>query len=107
MEENMEGISWDPAVLRQGKAWRGFEPGRWLTRIDVRDFIVRNATPYEGSESFLAGPSDRTVAFWAKLAPSFKEERVKGVLDVDVATNCIHYMHDKYFYERLEMALHD
>ncbi len=39
----MEGISWNPAELRAGRAWRDFNPGRWESAIDVRDFIVRNA----------------------------------------------------------------
>ena len=37
----MEGVSWNPASLRESKAWRGFEPGRWQAAIDVRDFIVQ------------------------------------------------------------------
>ena len=68
---------------RQSRAWRSFDPGRWEKAIDVRDFIVRNATPYEGDDKFLVGPSARTKAVWAKLQPYFAEERKKGVLDVD------------------------
>ena len=67
-------------------AWRGFTRGPWTHRIDVRDFILRNVTPYLGDASFLAGPSARTKAIWAKLQPFFREEIKKGVLDVDVAT---------------------
>ncbi|MFZ0065029.1 MAG: formate C-acetyltransferase [Pseudolabrys sp.] len=63
--------------------WRGFRRGDWCTSIDVRDFIVRNVTPYAGDEKFLAGPSKRTKAVWAKLQPYFQEERKKGVLAVD------------------------
>ena len=44
------------------QCWRGFEGGHWQRAIDVRDFIVRNLTPYEGDESFLVGPSPRTQA---------------------------------------------
>jgi formate C-acetyltransferase len=66
--------------------WRGFESGRWTQTIDVRDFIVRNLTPYDGDESFLAGPSARTQAVWAKLQPMFREEQKKGVLDVDASS---------------------
>ncbi len=66
--------------------WRGFKPGPWATAIDVRDFIVRNATPYTGDEKFLAGPSKRTMAVWDKLQPYFQEERKKGVLAVDAKT---------------------
>jgi formate C-acetyltransferase len=65
------------------QAWRGFAAGRWQDAIDVRDFIVRNVTPYDGDHSFLAGPSPRTKAVWEKLQPYFAEERKKGVLDVD------------------------
>ena len=63
--------------------WRQFSRGSWCTSIDVRDFIVRNVTPYLGDETFLAEPSKRTKAVWAKLQPYFKEEQKKGVLAVD------------------------
>src|SRR6476646_7801212 len=69
-----------------GHCWDGFRPGDWLSSINVRDFIVRNVTPYTGDETFLAGPSKRTKAVWAKLQPYFKEEQKKGVLAVDAAT---------------------
>ncbi len=77
------------AVSKDRKAqdcWRGFKPGAWRTTIDVREFIIRNATPYMGDEKFLAGPSKRTEAVWAKLQPFFKEEQKKGVLAVDAKT---------------------
>ena len=70
----------------QKRAWRDFAPGRWESAIDVRDFIQRNVAPYQGDESFLAGPSVRTRAVWEKLQPYFEEERHRGVLDVDAAT---------------------
>jgi formate C-acetyltransferase len=66
--------------------WRGFNQGSWRTSIDVRDFIVRNVTPYQGDESFLADPSERTKAVWGKLQPYFQAERKKGVLAVDAKT---------------------
>ncbi len=69
----------------QKRAWRDFSPGRWERAIDVRDFIQRNVTPYQGDESFLAGASVRTLAVWDKLRPYFEEERRRGVLDVDAA----------------------
>src|ERR1700757_2896355 len=40
-----------------GDCWNGFRPGDWLTSTGVRDFIVRNVTPYSGGEEFLAEPS--------------------------------------------------
>ena len=66
--------------------WRGFKPGDWRTSIAVRDFIVRNVTPYTGDEKFLAPASAKTKAVWAKLQPYFQEERKKGVLAVDAKT---------------------
>lgn len=78
------------AALRKeaetGDCWSDFQPGDWLSSINVRDFIVQNATPYTGDEAFLTGPSQRTKAVWAKLQPYFAEERKKGVLAVDAQT---------------------
>ncbi len=59
-----------------------FEGGLWTREIDVRDFIQQNVAPYYDDESFLAGPTERTKAIWAKLTDLFVEERRKGVLDV-------------------------
>jgi len=47
----------DTAVDVTTKAWEGFIPGNWTENIDVRDFIQKNYTPYEGDASFLAGPT--------------------------------------------------
>ncbi|WP_394551597.1 formate C-acetyltransferase [Agromyces sp. MMS24-JH15] len=69
-----------------GRAWRGFASGPWQDRIEVRDFIQRNYTPYEGDASFLAGATERTSAIWGKLSGMFPEEREKGVYDVDPHT---------------------
>ena len=74
------------AVKKEAKdedCWRGFKPGDWSTSINVRDFIVRNVTPYDGDEKFLAPASKRTKAVWEKLQPYFQAERKKGVLAVD------------------------
>jgi len=62
--------------------WYGFRPGLWAKEINVRDFIQQNVTPYYGAETFLAGPTKRTLAIWEKLQALFVEERKKGVLDV-------------------------
>ena len=64
-------------------AWTDFESGAWSDAIDVRDFIQRHYTPYEGDGSFLAGPTERTSALWAKVLDLYTTEREKGVLDVD------------------------
>ncbi|MDO4606431.1 MAG: pyruvate formate lyase family protein [Bowdeniella nasicola] len=68
-------------------AWRGFESGPWTERIDVRDFIQRNYTPYEGDASFLAGPTDKTLRTWKTLDSKYLSvEREKRVYDVDTTT---------------------
>ena len=72
--------------VKDESSWRGFRAGDWRTSINVRDFIVRNVTPYSGDEKFLTGPSKRTKAVWDKLQPYFQEERKKGVLAVDAKT---------------------
>ena len=79
----MKGSAALKKEAKDESCWRGFRRGDWCTSIDVRDFIVRNVTPYAGDEKFLAGPSKRTKAVWAKLQPYFQEERKKGVLAVD------------------------
>ncbi len=62
--------------------WRGFVEGWWQKHIDVRDFIQKNYTPYDGDEGFLAGPTERTSQLWEKLLPMLAAEREKGVLAV-------------------------
>lgn len=69
------------------KAWNGFKRGEWNENINVRDFILRNYTPYLGEADFLAGPTARTSALMEKCNELFKAEREKGgVLDVDTET---------------------
>ena len=82
----MEGTAGLTKRLKDERCWRGFHQGDWCSSIDVRDFVVRNATLYTGDETFLAGPSKRTTAIWAKLQPYFQHERKQGVLAVDAAT---------------------
>jgi pyruvate-formate lyase len=47
-------------MAKFAKAWVGFNLGDWCDRIDVRDFIQKNYTPYEGDETFLSAPTERT-----------------------------------------------
>lgn len=66
------------------EAWEGFEGGNWLNEIDVRDFIQKNYTPYEGDESFLVGPTERTTKLWDDVMSLLLKEREQGgVLDMD------------------------
>ena len=64
--------------------WHDFVGGKWENEIDVRDFIQKNYTPYNGDESFLAGPTEATNKLWDELQKLQKEERAKGgVLDME------------------------
>ena len=70
-----------------GDAWAGFAPGPWQDAIDVRDFILRNYTPYEGDASFLVGPTAKTLRVWDRLERDYlSEERRRRVYDVDTTT---------------------
>jgi len=69
-------------VNKKNPEWENLNPGFWQSEINVRDFIQQNYEPYEGDETFLAGPTQRTVQIWDKLNHLFVEERKKGVLDI-------------------------
>ena len=69
------------------KQWTGFDKsGEWTKEIDVRGFIQKNYTPYEGDDSFLEGTTERTQKLWDKVLKLYEKERKKGVLDVDTKT---------------------
>ncbi len=69
------------------KQWKGFNAGSWQKRIDVRDFIQLNYTPYEGDDSFLAPASEKTKKLWNEVQELFKKETENGgVLDADTKT---------------------
>ena len=64
--------------------WNGFTGGNWEKFVDVRDFIQKNYTPYEGDDSFLCGPTQNTKDLWAQVMDLTKKEReAGGVLDMD------------------------
>ena len=64
--------------------WEGFVGGHWTDEINVRDFIQKNYKPYDGDESFLAGPTDATKKLWEDVMELAKKEReAGGVLDMD------------------------
>ena len=64
--------------------WTNFVEGEWTSSINVRDFIKKNYSVYDGDESFLAGKSDKTSKVWNKCEELLKEELQKHVLDIDV-----------------------
>ena len=64
--------------------WNGFVGGKWEKEINVRDFIQKNYTPYDGDDSFLAAPTQNTKDLWAQVLDLQKKEReAGGVLDMD------------------------
>ena len=64
--------------------WAGFELGEWAENINVRDFIQKNYTPFEGDDSFLAGSTEATDKLWADVMEGIKEEnRTHAPIDFD------------------------
>ena len=69
------------------KEWNEFnKQGEWTKEIDVRSFIQANYIPYSGDESFLSNATEKSLKLWNKIQELYKEERKKGVLDVDTKT---------------------
>ena len=96
----MERTAFVSNNLDNDRYWRGFRRGDWCHSIAVRDFIVRNVSPYAGDETFLVGPSKRTKAVWEKLQPYFQEEQKKGVLAVDAKTPSTLLAHQAGYIDR-------
>ena len=69
--------------LAGNPAWEGFRSGEWRHLVNVRNFIQRNYTPYEGDDSFLAGTTERTDRVWEKCRALIIEEVKKGIINVE------------------------
>ncbi|MBQ3010694.1 MAG: formate acetyltransferase, partial [Oscillospiraceae bacterium] len=68
------------------EGWNGFNSGSWNNEINVRDFIVRNYTPYDGDEAFLEGPTQTTLELWDMVSELTRQEiAAGGVLDMDTS----------------------
>ncbi len=68
--------------------WEGFVEGNWSKAVDVRDFIQKNYTPYEGDESFLVSePTDATRQLWTRVMEGIKQEN-DDACTVDLTTSC-------------------
>ncbi|MEG6570697.1 formate C-acetyltransferase [Thermoanaerobacterium thermosaccharolyticum] len=80
--------------------WRGFQEGKWQKTIDVQDFIQKNYTLYEGDDSFLEGPTEKTTILWNKVLELMKEELKKGVLDIDTKTVSSITSHDAGYIDK-------
>ena len=84
------------------KQWEKFEKGDWQQEINVRDFIQRNYTPYEGDESFLTGATEKTKKLWDKVLELYKKEHeAEGrVLDIDTKTISTVSSHDAGYIDK-------
>jgi formate C-acetyltransferase len=89
-----------PQITATETAWRDFVGEEWKKKIDVRDFIQKNYTPYTGDESFLKGPTARTKGIWDKLTPMLMKEREKGVYDISVDRPASITAHDAGYIDR-------
>ena len=85
-------------------AWEGFTKGDWQNEVNVRDFIQKNYTPYEGDESFLAGATEATTTLWDKVMEGVKlENRTHAPVDFDTAVASTITSHDAgYINKQLE-----
>ena len=69
---------------RNYPGWEGFKKATWSNEINVRSFIRHNYTPYDGDDSFLAGPTQNTLDLWEQVMDLTRQEReAGGVLDMD------------------------
>lgn len=66
------------------RAWQGFNQGSWSEDIDVRDFIQKNYTPYEGDDEFLVGKSEKTEKVWQEASRLIQEEVKNKTISVDL-----------------------
>ena len=82
--------------------WKGFQKGDWQSEINVRDFIQRNYTPYEGDDSFLATTTEKTKKLWDKVLELYKKEQASpgGVLDIDTKTVSTVSSHEAGYIEK-------
>lgn len=86
---------------KQAEAWKDFNDGDWKNEINVRDFIQKNYTPYEGDESFLSGPTEATNKLWAKVMEGIKvENATHAPLDFDTSIISTITSHDAGYIEK-------
>lgn len=82
------------------KEWNDFEEGKWCEEINVRDFIQRNYTPYEGDGSFLAAPTEATTKLWDQVLELMDKEIEKGILDTDTKVISTIVSHDAGYIDK-------
>ncbi|MBS4534591.1 formate C-acetyltransferase [Clostridium sp. D2Q-14] len=82
------------------KEWKDFNEGKWLKEINVRNFIQKNYTLYKGDDSFLEDATENTTKLWNKVLDYMKEERKKGILDVDTKVISTITSHDSGYIDK-------
>ncbi|WP_275349269.1 formate C-acetyltransferase [Proteus mirabilis] len=83
------------------EAWKGFSEGEWQNNVNVRDFIQKNYTPYEGDESFLAGSTKATDTLWEQVMEGIKiENRTHAPVDFDTSVASTITSHDAGYIEK-------
>lgn len=82
--------------------WNKFKAGDWQKEINVRDFIQRNYTPYEGDSSFLKETTEKTQKLWDEVLELYKKEKESkgGVLDIDTKTVSTVAAHDAGYIDK-------
>ena len=82
--------------------WEGFETGDWTAEINVRDFIQKNYTPYEGNDDFLADATPKTQKLWDEVLALYEKEKNSdgGVLDIDTKTISTISSHDAGYIDK-------
>ena len=82
--------------------WDNFQKGDWQNEINVRDFIQKNYTPYEGDSSFLVGTTEKTKKLWDEVLELYKKEHDAegGVLDIDTKTVSTVSSHDAGYIDK-------
>ena len=79
--------------------WNGFNSGEWEDEIDIRSFIQNNYTPYEGDDSFLESPTEKTKELWNKVLDLYEQEKANGgVLSIDAETVSTISIHEARIY---------
>ena len=83
------------------EAWKGFSEGEWQNNVNVRDFIQKNYTPYEGDESFLAGSTKATDTHREQVMEGIKiENRTHAPVDFDTSVASTITSHDAGYIEK-------
>ena len=75
-------MCWEGDILME--QWKEFKEGAWCNEINVSDFIKKNYVAYDGDESFLSGPTDKTKRVLKVYEDMCREEVKKHVVDIDV-----------------------